>query len=76
MEIAYLAIRWQSWQTWFKTEKLTNIPPPAVGGSGDADPDEIVFAMRGVWVKPLSGGEKIYNEYNFKEYQNMKNTKI
>ena len=32
MEIAYLAIRWQSWQTWFKTEKLTNIPPPSRGG--------------------------------------------
>ena len=32
MEIAYLAIRWQSWQTWLKAEKLTNIYPPAVGG--------------------------------------------
>ena len=32
MESAYLAIRWQSWQTWLKTKKLTNIPPPAVGG--------------------------------------------
>ena len=32
-EIGYLAIPWQSWQTWFKPEKLTNIPPtPAVGG--------------------------------------------
>ena len=29
----YLAIRWQSWETWFKTKKLINIPPPAGGGS-------------------------------------------
>ena len=27
----YLAIRWPSWQTWFKTKKLANILP-AVGG--------------------------------------------
>ena len=32
MQIAYLAIRWQSWQTSLKTKKLTNIPSPAVGG--------------------------------------------
>ena len=29
--IAYLAIRWQSWQAWFKTKKLTNIAQ-TVGG--------------------------------------------
>ena len=33
VEIAYLAIRWQSWQTWFKTKKLTNIPPPQPWGA-------------------------------------------
>ena len=31
-EILYLAIPWQSSQTWSKTEKLTNIPPPSRGG--------------------------------------------
>ena len=31
MEIAYLAIRWQSWQTCFKTKKLTT--PPSRGGA-------------------------------------------
>ena len=36
MESAYSAIRWQSWQTWFKTENLTNIPPPGRGGLSDS----------------------------------------
>ena len=27
MQIEYLAIRWQSWQTWFKAKQLTNILP-------------------------------------------------
>ena len=32
MEIAYFAIRWQSWQAWFKAKKLSNIPPPLKSG--------------------------------------------
>ena len=32
VEIAHLASRCQSLQTWFKTKKLIDIPPPAVGG--------------------------------------------
>ena len=32
MEIAHLAIRWQSLQTFLKTKKLANIPPSKVGG--------------------------------------------
>ena len=32
MEITSLTIRWQSWQTWFKTKKLANIPPPLPWG--------------------------------------------
>ena len=28
----YIAILWQSWQTWSKTKTLANIPPPSRGG--------------------------------------------
>ena len=33
MEIAYLAIRWQSWQTFLKVKKLANVPPSNRGSS-------------------------------------------
>ena len=48
MEIVYLAIRWQSWQTWLKTEKSANIPPQPWGGVG------VVWVRVG--AKMFSGG--------------------
>ena len=58
MEITHLAIRWQSWQTWFKTKKLTNIPPQPWGGyfwtnkSYFSHPD-LLFWFFGIWWKSL-----------------------
>ena len=34
MEIAHLAIRFQSWQTCLKANKLANMPPLKLGGLG------------------------------------------
>ena len=51
MEIAFLTIRWQSLQTWFKTKKLTKQFPLAVGGLEDA---RLADAMLEAVIRRLS----------------------